>query len=71
MSECESTPTTVDTMAERTVIKSTEEAKAETPRTQQIQQAEPNVVGKSKRKPKEPKQSKVIVVAVNPTEFFF
>ena len=52
MSESESTPTTIGTIAETTDIKPTEEAKAETTEPQQIQQVEPDVVGKSKRKPK-------------------
>ncbi|MFM7981829.1 MAG: hypothetical protein ACKPKO_21175, partial [Candidatus Fonsibacter sp.] len=62
----ESTPTAIET----TDMKPIEEAKAE---TTEPQQAEPDVVGKPKRKPKEPKEPKkinVIVVSVNPTEYF-
>ena len=69
MSESESTPTTIETIAETTDIKPIEEAKAETTEPQTLPQAEPDVVGKPKRKPKEPKEpkkSKVIVVAVIP-----
>ena len=51
MTESESTPTTIET----TDMKPTEEAKAETTEPQQIQQAEPDVVGKPTRKPNEPK----------------
>ncbi|MFM7983501.1 MAG: hypothetical protein ACKPKO_29665, partial [Candidatus Fonsibacter sp.] len=63
----------IETIAETTDIKPIEEAKVETTEQQTLPQAEPDVVGKPKRKPKEPKvskKSKVIVVAVNPTEYF-
>ncbi|MFM7978129.1 MAG: hypothetical protein ACKPKO_02340, partial [Candidatus Fonsibacter sp.] len=66
MSESESTPKAIETIAETTDIKPSEEQ-------QTLPQAEPDVVGKPKRKPNEPnvpKKSKVIVVAVNPTEYF-
>ena len=48
----------------------TEEAPAEPQEPQELPPAEPEVIAKPKRKPREPKKSKVIAVDVNPTEYF-
>ena len=48
----------------------TEEAPTEPQEPQELPPAEPEVIAKPKRKPREPKKSKVIAVDVNPTEYF-
>ena len=48
----------------------TEEAPTEPQKPQELPPAEPEVIAKPKRKPREPKKSKVIAVDVNPTEYF-
>ena len=62
MSEYESTPPPT--------IETTEQHKEEPTEPQEVPQEEPIAKAKPKRKAKEPKKSRVIAVAVHPTEYF-